>query len=179
MKERWAMLAIGMWICGTLIVSFVAAENFFTVDRLLTGSMNSTFPILVGKLGQPQSRDLLRYLSSELNRLYFQAWNVMQFVIGALILWLIARNPAATKARWGIVVMLAVVVLMMVWLTPEITALGRSLDFVPRDPPPPSMHRFWILHGTYTILEIGKLIVAVIVAIWISRSTPSRKVANQ
>lgn len=163
------MFAIGMWISGTLIISFVAAENFFTVDRLLTGSINSTFPTLVEKLGHPQSRDLLRYLSSELNRLYFQAWNVMQLAIGGLALWLIAGKPLATRAKWGIVGMMAVVVLMLIWLTPEITSLGRSLDFVPREPPPPGMHRFWILHGAYTILEVCKLVVGVLVAVWIGR----------
>lgn len=173
------MFAIGMWISGTLIISFVAAENFFTVDRLLTGSINSTFPRLVEKLGQPQARDLLRYLSSELNRLYFQVWNVMQLAIGGLVLWLIAGNPVAAKARWVIGGMLAVVALMMIWLTPEITSLGRSLDFVPRDPTPPGLHRFRILHGAYTILEAGKLIVGVVVAVWIARSAPTGEATKQ
>ena len=58
---------------------------------------------------------------------------------------------------------------MMAWIAPEITAVGRSLDFVPRDPPPPALGRFGILHASYTALEIGKLVVGIIVAAWMTR----------
>jgi hypothetical protein len=59
---------------------------------------------------------------------------------------------------------------MTLWLTPEITSLGRSLDFVPRQPPPPGMRRFWILHATYTALELLKLLAGVAVSVWIARA---------
>jgi hypothetical protein len=65
--------------------------------------------------------------------------------------------------------MLAIVVLMLVWLTPSIVSLGRSLDFVPRDPSPPGMQRFWILHAAYTTLEMIKLLVGIVVTVWIIR----------
>jgi hypothetical protein len=61
-------------------------------------------------------------------------------------------------------------VLMTVWLQPQITSIGRSLDFVPRDPPPPAFGRFWALHGAYTALELGKLLVGIVVTVWIGRS---------
>jgi hypothetical protein len=41
--------------------------------------------------------------------------------------------------------MLALVAAMLVCLSPQIVSLGRSLDFVPRDPAPPGLRRFWIL----------------------------------
>ena len=169
MKQRWAIFAMGAWLSGTVLVSVVAAQNFYTIDRLLAGSTNSTFSSLVTQLGQPQARDLLRYLASELNRLYFQLWNITQLAIGLLVLWLIAQAPSATKARWGIAGMLGLVGLMLVWLTPEIVSVGRSLDFVPRDPSPPAMQRFWILHGAYTLLEGLKLVTGVIVTVWIAQ----------
>ena len=66
--------------------------------------------------------------------------------------------------------MLAIVVLMLVYLTPAIVSLGRELDFVPRDPAPPGMSRFWVLHAAYTSLEMLKLLVGAVVAFWIVRS---------
>ena len=66
--------------------------------------------------------------------------------------------------------MLAIVVLMLAYLTPQIVSLGRALDFVPRDPPPPGMSRFWVLHAAYTSLEMIKLLVGAVVAFWIVRS---------
>ena len=140
---------------------------------------------MVQTLGPAASRELLRYLSSELNRLYFQMWNVAQLVLGGLALWLVfesftrgprdtAPGPGTDSSRLavkGIVAMLATVVLMLVYLTPAIVSLGRDLDFVPRDPAPPGMSRFWVLHAAYTSLEMIKLLVGILVAFWIARSS--------
>ena len=169
MKDKWAMCAMGAWLTGTIVVSVVATENFYTIDRLLEQSPNSAFTAVAGRLGSGEARDLLRYLSSELNRLYFQLWNLTQFALGALVFWLLAGNRAAARARWGVASMLALVVLMSVWLTPQIIAVGRSLDFVPRDPPPPALAQFGILHGLYTSLEGIKLLVGAVVTYWIAR----------
>jgi len=133
------------------------------------------FGLLFGRLElEPsvEARDLLRYLSSELNRLYFQLWNGAQIVLGVLALWLIADS--AKTVKWGIAAMLASVVLMLVYLTPAIVTLGRSLDFVPRDPAPPGMSRFWILHAAYTSLEMLKLVVGVVVATTLARQRGER-----
>lgn len=169
MKQRWAMFAMGVWLAGNVMVAVVAAENFYTVDRLLAGSTNRVFTSEVARVGHPRARDLLRYLSSELNRRYFQLWNATEVALGVLVLWLIARGPSAATIRWGVLGMVGLVVLAIVWLTPEIVSVGRSLDFVPRDPAPPALRRFWMLHGAYTFLEGCKLVVGVIVSIWIAR----------
>ena len=167
MKQRWALVVMGAWLMGTICTSIVATQNFYTIDRLLAERANPAFASAVDRLGSPQARDLLRYLSSELNRLYFQIWNVTQIVLGALALWLIADR----RARLAVTGMLAIVALMLVYLTPAIVSLGRSLDFVPRDPAPPGMQRFWILHAAYTSLEMIKLLVGGAVTFWVARQT--------
>ena len=169
-KQRWAMFAMGAWIAGTVMVAVVAAENFYTVDRLLARSTNSVFASEIARVGDAEARDLLRYLSSELNRHYFRLWNVAQLTIGFLVLWLIARGPSTARARWGVLGMLALVTVASVWLTPQIVSVGRSLDFVPRNPVPSSLQWFWTLHGLYTVLEGCKLVVGLIVCVWIARS---------
>jgi hypothetical protein len=178
MKLRWALVVMGMWTMGSICMSVVATENFYTIDRLLDGSTSVAFHRTVQQLGHAPARDLLRYLSSELNRLYFQAWNVAQLVLGGLALWLLAtsRGPSTMphaqrrRALWSVAGMVGVVVLMLGYLTPQIVSLGRSLDFVPRDPAPPGMQKFWILHAAYTSLEMLKLLIGVVVAWWIARS---------
>jgi len=179
LRQRWTLVAMGAWIAGTVCMSVVATENFYTIDRLLAGSPNGAFSQAVQQLGQPLARELLRYLSSELNRLYFQIWNVAQFAIGALVLWLLAGSREQDPARGrrvtrGVLAMLAIVVLMLGWLTPAIVSQGRSLDFVPRDPAPPGMQRFWVLHAAYTSLEMLKLVIGIVVTWWIARDGVSR-----
>ena len=175
MKHRWAMFAMGAWLAGNVMVAVVAAENFYTVDRLLARSTNRVFASEVARVGRPETRDLLRYLSSELNRRYFQLWNATEVAIGLLVLWLIAQGPSAARARWGVLGMVGLVALTIVWLTPEIVSAGRSLDFAPRTPAPPALQRFWMLHGVYTLLEGCKLVVGIIVSVWIARSTPTHQ----
>ena len=82
MKQRWALVVMGAWLMGTICMSIVATETFYTIDRLLAARANSAFAAAVDLLGSAQGRDLLRYLSSELNRSYFQIWNWTQLVLG-------------------------------------------------------------------------------------------------
>ena len=173
MKRRWSLVVMGAWLMGSICMSVVATENFYTVDRLLAAPGKPAFADLVQKLGQPAARELLRYLSSELNRLYFQMWNVAQIVLGVAALWLLAGFRKQDPAGKLVGAMLAIVVLMLVYLTPAIVSLGRELDFVPRDPAPPGMSRFWVLHAAYTSLEMLKLAVGLLVAGLIVRRSAS------
>src|SRR5262245_61610148 len=124
MKQRWALVVMGAWLMGTICTSIVATENFYTIDRLLVARANPAFAAAIDRLGSPAGRDLLRYLSSELNRLYFQMWNVAQIVLGGVALWLVAG-----RARQGVMLMIAIVAVMLASLMPAIVSLGRSLDF--------------------------------------------------
>src|SRR5262245_11441006 len=174
MKQRWALVVVGAWIGGSICTSVVATENFYTIDRLLAARSNGAFASAVDQLGSPHARDLLRYLSSELNRLFFQLWNWAQLALGLTALWLTWASGAPArprKIRAAIAFMLATVVFMLAYLTPAIVTLGRTLDFVPRDPAPPGMQRFWILHGAYTSLEMIKLLVGAAVAYGLVKET--------
>ena len=37
-KQRWALVLMGVWLAGSVCMSVVATENFYTIDRLLAGS---------------------------------------------------------------------------------------------------------------------------------------------
>ena len=169
MRTHAAVFWLGAWVMGTLCVSVVAMQDFYTVDRLLGTSSNNAFAGMVEDLGRESTRSLLRYLASELNRLFFQVWNWTQFGIGGAVLWLLWRVPRASTLKGLVIGMLAVVVFLTVWVTPEIIAVGRSLDFVPRDPEPPELSRFGMLHGFYAVLELLKGAVGVAATVWIIR----------
>ena len=166
-----ATICVAAWLMGTLCMAIVATQNFFTIDRLLEARPNAEFNTSVEKLGSVEARELLRYLSSELNRLYFQYWNVAQLAIGIFTLWLVTKLPPRfSRVKWSLVAMLAIVLFMTIGLMPQILSVGRSLDFVPRDPPPPALRTFGLLHAAYTVLDLVKLIVGILAAIWLQRS---------
>lgn len=168
MKTRWALVLLGVWLTGTICVSIVATENFYTVDRLLAQRATPGFNAIVDREGQPQARDFLRYLSSELNRRYFQMWNGAQLILGFLVAGLV--RDQRRSIRWMVGAMLIATAAVGA-MTPQIVSLGRSLDFVPRDPPPPGMSTFWLLHGAYTSLEMIKLILGAVATTLLVRET--------
>lgn len=171
MKSRAAAFCLGVWVMGTVCVSIVAMQNFYTIDRLLDGPNHPAFAAFVEDAGREDARNALRYLSSELNRLFFQLWNVAQIGIGGAALWLVWGLPARAGARlrWTVAAMLAVVVILTAGVTPQILAIGRSIDFVPRDPPPPAVGTFGLLHAAYTLLELVKCGAAAMAALWLVR----------
>jgi len=154
---------------GSVIMIVVATRNFRLVDELLQSSPNAQFQSFVQRSGLTPTRDLLRYLSSELNREYFQHWNLAQLALGASALWLLPRRSPERGARRALAVALALVIAMSVVLAPRIVAVGRSLDFVPHEPAPPALRQFWVLHVSYTVIELVKLGLLALAAFWLAR----------
>lgn len=169
-RVRWTTFLLGAWLAGSLAMATVATQNFYTVDRLLASSPSAPFREFIGQVQTPHGREVLRYLSSELNRLYFSLWNDAQLVLGVLCIWLLSGDSRVSAARRIAVGMLAIVVVMTVWLAPAITDLGRVIDFVPRTPPPPELGRFGMLHAAYSGLEIGKMIMGLVLAVTLIRA---------
>ncbi len=167
--RNWAIFCMAVWLTGTVSTAVVATQNFYTIDRLLDAQPNPAFRSAVEKLGRDSMREVLRYLSSELNRLYFQYWNLAQLAVGILALWLVVKLPDASQAKWTIVAMLGTVLFMTVLITPAILSVGRAIDFVPRDPPPPELRTFGLLHATYTVLDGVLLILGGLVTVWLQK----------
>ena len=174
MKPRAAAFCLGVWVMGTVCISVAATQNFYTIDRLLAAGGHPSFAEGVDRLGAPAARDLLRYLSSELNRLFFRYWNLFQIPLGGVTLWLVLGLSGDRRVRWLVGAMLAIAVVLTVVVTPPIVSTGRSLDFVPRDPPPPSLATFGILHAAYTSLEMLKAAMGICAAWWIGRAAGGR-----
>ncbi len=154
------------WLAGTIAMGFVATQNFFTINPLIAAHPNPAFAADIQKLGGPDPmHSLLYYFSSELNRLYFQYWNAAQLAIGIIAFWLVMKIPGARKPKWTIVSMLAIVLFLTVLITPRIISVGRSIDFVPRVPPPDGLRTFGLLHATYSVFD-GMILVLGIMATW-------------
>ena len=168
------MFCMAIWLSGSVFISVIATQNFYTIDRLIDKSPNDVFRVVVETMENPQARDLLRYLSSELNRLYFQYWNLAQLPVGIMALRLVSSIPRSRLATWGIVAMLCVVLFLMVFITPPILSIGRGLDFVPRIPPPPELRTFGLLHAAYSALTVVNVVLGVLVTLWLQKEHPSQ-----
>ena len=168
--RSWAIFCMAVWLAGVVAMAIVATENFFRIDPLIDAQANPKFAVDIEKLGRDGVHDIMYYYSSELNRLYFQAWNLVQLPLGILALWLIVKIPGLQRAKWEVVGMLGIVLFLTALITPFIVSVGRSLDFVPRVPPPDGLRTFGLLHATYTVLDGILLILGVLVTLKLVRS---------
>ncbi len=161
---------LGIWLAGTLLEWFMATQNFRTVDRVLSQGSQQ-----LEEQSQPLSRDrlrvLFRHLASELNRYYFAAWGWAQLVLAAALLAMLARLRITDSISWLLVGgMLALVVGLHFIVMPQLVEIGRSIDFIPRDPVPPEMRHFGMLHAAFTGLDAVKLVGGFVLLVrWIRK----------
>ncbi|MGA2630195.1 MAG: DUF4149 domain-containing protein [Terriglobia bacterium] len=168
--DAMALVLLGGWLAMTISMWFAATGSFGTVRRVLEGG-NPQLADTARPLAPDQERLVLRHLASEINRTYFRAYGWAQLALGAALLMLLAlKTPRDTTSIIVTGTMVAVAAVLTLYVTPEIVALGRRIDFVPRDPAPPEMPRFRVLHGAFTLLDGLKLLAGIALAVrWIIR----------
>lgn len=153
-----SIAVLGVWVGWTLFMWFAATRSFQTVEEVLK-SPPAQFSSDVHGLEPRQTREILRYLASEINRTYFRAYGWGQLALGAVLLFLVAWKTPRNGLNVAVAaVMLFIVVLLALGVMPQIIALGRNIDFLPRTPPPPGYQRFWKLHMMFTGLDGAKLL---------------------
>lgn len=144
-------------------MAFVATQSFQSVDRLLSHD-NPQATVRLKPFGA-EARVLLRYQAAEQNRWYFQTWETFQLVFGFLFFAVMLFGSREDKfILLGALFLLLVVALQKFFLTPEVTALGRTLDFLPPDVQTPERNRFWVLHTAYSGIEAGKWLLTMFLA---------------
>lgn len=154
-----ALVLVAVWLTGTLIMTFVATQNFRTVDRILERPTPEAESKLKA-LDHDAMRMVLRHLSSELNRLYFMTWNSIQLVLAVVVLALMVRG--GSRLETGLALAMLAIVVALLGGTFRIIELGRTIDFVARNPVPPEVVKFGKMHAVYGVLEVVKLVVGVV-----------------
>lgn len=156
-----AIAILGAWIMSTLCMWFAATRSFSTVESVLKRS-EPQFVETTKPLGESPTRVVLRYLASEINRTLFWGYGALQIVLGAILFLLLWRQTPRNAVDVGVAAtMLGLAVILTLVITPLLVSIGRGIDFLPRNPPPPVMPRFWALHGSFTGLDGVKLLAGI------------------
>ena len=163
--QALAIVVLSVWVGWTLFMWFAATRSFRTVDEVLK-SPPSQFSSDVQSMKPEQTREVLRYLASEINRTYFRAYGWGQLVLGTILLVLLALKTPRNGLNPAIAaVMLFIVIILTLGVMPQIISLGRNIDFLPRTPPPPGYQRFWKLHMMFTGLDGAKLLGGIVLLV--------------
>lgn len=159
-NHRAAALLLGMWLAGLIAMTYVAIHNFQQAERLALRPEADAAKILA-PLAPGEARMILRHQASELNREYFNAFELAEIGIGVLLTALLM--PLAKPAiGWRMMApaMLVITLAMHFLLTPEITSVGRALDFVDASSAARERAQFWRFHNLYSGLVVLKLAMA-------------------
>lgn len=170
------ILVLGLWLGGSLVVGAVTSYNFAGFADLFERN-----PALAAQAGfdpadtEAKKTSLLWVHASELNRVFFQAWNRTQLILGilALALSLLSRSGRLVPALLSLALLL--VALVHFGIEPQVVELGRQLDFTPRTPPPPQVEPFQRLHGLYFSAELLRLAMIALAALWLALSLPATR----
>ncbi len=168
------VLILGVWLGGSLIMGAVVSYNFAGFADLFERN-----PRLAEHAGfdpansEDKKTSLLWVHASELNRVFFHAWNRTQIVLGGLALAL----ALAARAGRLLVMVLALALALVAWIhfgiEPQVVDLGRQLDFLPRAPPPPMVEPFQRLHGLYFSAELLRLALVALAALLLILRPPA------
>jgi len=159
--RRLACFLLGLWLAGGLFMAWVATESFHEVDRLLSHT-DPTATLHYQPLGD-EARPLMRFQASEFNRHLFSVWESCQLGFGlaffaAMLFW----SHENKLVLGGILVLLVLTALQKFLFSPEILALGRTLDFTGPNLNQPERNQFWIAHTAYTAVEVTKWLIALL-----------------
>jgi hypothetical protein len=108
--------------------------------------------------GRASQRELMRRNAADENAWIFLNWERVEFVLGGVLLLLAWKSSRARKTELtGVIVLLVILGVEHFFLTPRIVSFGGSVDSL--TPADPKYRTFWILHGSYSGLDILKMII--------------------
>ncbi len=156
--RRFACFALGLWLGGSLLMWWVAAQNAGAADRVLDQA-NPMARLQLKPLGDGAAL-VLRYEATEQTRTEWLAWETMQVGLGGLFfLTMLFGSREHYFLLAGILLMLLLVCLERFAITPEMTAQGRMLDFGPQGT---ESGRFNVLKASYYGVEAAKFVLGLV-----------------
>lgn len=151
-------------------MAWFGARSFSTPDRLINRS-NPAFALETKPLGSA-TRTVLKHEVAEMNRWLFQSWENLQITIGAFFFCYLLFGTMEGKFTLLLaLLMLVLTAVQRIGVSPALSVLGGTLDYLPPETVATERAKFWLLHSAYIGMELAKLGLGVIVcAIVLSRS---------
>jgi hypothetical protein len=165
--RRLAALVLGIWLGAGVFADIAVTQNFATVDRFLAAPGNILSATELTKIGRERERVLLRRNAGEENNFIFENRERAEFVIGAVLIFVLAFGGRPDKLMLSpAAAMLVLVAVQHFYLSPQVADLGRRISDLP--PKDPLNATFWTFHGIYSGIEILKLLLGAGLAVRLS-----------
>jgi MYXO-CTERM domain-containing protein len=162
--RRLAAIIMGAWLAGMVLMLVVPVKNLASVDELLQTPSPKAKGVLE-KVEEVNARPLLIHYASGLNRWLARNWERVQLGLGvALSLCLLLGVEGKRFTVVLCLLMLATVVFLHWFLTPEMEKLAEAVDFAVPNEPSGARDRMRSLQAGYSGAENIKLVMGLLLA---------------
>src|SRR5262245_34684674 len=111
LSRRLACFLIGLWLGACVLVAWLTADGFRSVDRTLAVHTPEAAARLKA-LRLEDARMLLRYEVSERNRAVFETWEIAQIFYGAGVFFYLLFGTREGKLPMGLVLLMIAIVIV-------------------------------------------------------------------
>ncbi len=182
MRSRgFTCFLLGIWLgCGVALY-LATVDNRLSVDRMVHDA-NPGAALRMQKLGGRDSVMLMRFQADQENRFLTEIWGDVQFGFAFLFFFYLLFGTGESKFVLGVAIALLVIVAIeRFFVIPEISGMGRLLDFVPDSDPSTIRGRYHVMQNTYFGVEMVKWLLQGGLAAYFSVRTrkTSRNAGNQ
>lgn len=123
-------MLLGMWLAGSLLMTWVALDSFNAAPRLLAVH-SPEFALRLKSLGRDEARMLLAYPVRQQAGWWLEQWGDCEIAIGAFFFVFLLLGTREGKITLAVaLVPLAVAIFQRTFMTPQLLYLGGMLDFV-------------------------------------------------
>ncbi|MDX2266781.1 MAG: hypothetical protein NW208_01670 [Bryobacter sp.] len=156
-SRRFLSLFLGLWLGASFFMTLTAITSFGTVKTTLAKPPEE-LARTIRVLGEERVRLILRHEAAELNRKLFDVWGYTQVGLAVFLFGFLLFGTREGKLQLGVAIVVLLLVLgMQFFITPNIIAYGRPLDFLPTDKELELRQRMGTLHSVYSGMEMVKL----------------------
>lgn len=156
--RRLASVLLGLWLGAGIVTDVTVTTNFSTVDRFLQSPGSVATSIELNQIGRAKIREILRRNAGEENNFIFENWELAELGLGSILFFVLLFGDRPQISMIALTaLMLAIVLAQHLFLSPQITSMGRAIVGLPNTSA--EYKRFWMFHGIYSGSEILKLVI--------------------
>lgn len=175
--RRLLCFLLGMWLATNIFIWIAASANSWMADTILA-SPDAPLAGIVKQSGYDTVRKVMMHEASEVTRFLFSGWGWIQLTLAIAVLGMLLSLKLGPVHLAAGALALLMTLAMHFLLTPQITGLGRVLDFIPANGMIAERSRLASLAGFYKFSQSLVMLVSAGLLVVFLRRTRSRRLSG-
>lgn len=160
-------MLLGIWLAGSILMTFIAADSANTASRILRDHSASA-GIRIRSMGEDEARIMLGYPARQQARWWLEEWENVELVLGAAFFFFLLFGTREGKLVLFFTLGIYAVVLFQRFFTlPQMLYLGSQMDFVPVNVFVPERNELTAVQTAFTGVEIFKVLLQVALGVYL------------